>query len=88
MKKIQRTKASQRFVMYISTHLRKEIEARVRQSGVTLAAFGRQAFETYLGRLKTEEIDRQLAQTCLIFQQTNQKVFKAWAEVDQANWPS
>ena len=87
MKKMQHTKTSQRFVMYISTHLRKEIEDRVRQSGLTLAAFGREAFETYLGQLKKEETDRQLTQTCLIYQQTNQKVFKAWAEIDQTNWP-
>ncbi|MCG8603431.1 hypothetical protein MJD09_00310 [bacterium] len=86
MRKLARRKASHRFVMYISGQLREQIEDLVRQNGLTLAAFGRRAFESYLSQLQMEERNRQLTKTCMIFEQKNQQVFNQWADVEKG-WP-
>jgi hypothetical protein len=87
MRKLAQRKASHRFVMYISNQLREQVEELVKQNGLTLAAFGRRAFESYLSQLQMEERNRQLAQTCRIFEQRNQQIFNRWAEVDKS-WPA
>ncbi len=80
-------KSSQRFVMYIPNRLRQEIEGWVTKKGITLAEFGRDAFEAYLRDIKRKERDAQLAETCRLFDRQNNSVYQDWAPVEAQNWP-
>ena len=81
------TKSSQRFVMYIPNHLREEIDDLVDKRGITLAEFGRDAFESYLNSIRQEEKRAQLAETCRIFGADNQSIANLWTGVENGNWP-
>ncbi|MFQ5602583.1 MAG: hypothetical protein ACE5HS_04880 [bacterium] len=81
-------KTSQRFVMYIPTNLREEIETWVNKMGITLAEFGREAFETYLSDKRKEERTEQLVETCKILDQHNDSVLKEWSSLEQESWPA
>ena len=81
------TKTSQRFVMYIPNNLRAEIDHWVDKRGMTLAEFGREAFETYLKNKIREEKEAQLAETCRIFESKNKDLIKDWAVLENQAWP-
>ncbi len=81
------TKPSQRFVMYIPNNLREEIDDLVDKRGITLAEFGRDAFESYLNSIRQEEQRAQLAETCRIFGTDNQNIANLWTGVENGNWP-
>jgi metal-responsive CopG/Arc/MetJ family transcriptional regulator len=81
------TKSSQRFVMYIPNNLREEIDDLVDKRGITLAEFGRDAFETYLNSIKEEERKAQLAETCRLFEAQNDDLSNLWAGEENGNWP-
>ncbi len=81
------TKSSQRFVMYIPNNLREEIDDLVDKRGITLAEFGRDAFENYLNSIRQEEKRAQLAETCRIFGPDNQNIANLWTGVENGNWP-
>lgn len=61
-------KTSQRFVMYIPFSLRREIDIWAEKMNMTLAEFGREAFESYLDNKKRQERDQQLMETCQLFE--------------------
>lgn len=71
-------KSSKRFVMYIPNVLREEIETWVKRRGITLAEFGRAAFENYLHHQKQEERDAQLAETCRLFENKSDDFLTEW----------
>ncbi len=81
-------KSRQRFVMYIPNNLREEIEVWVNKMGITMAEFGRDAFESYLSDKRREERNEQLAETCKIFEDGNELLLKDWAVVENENWPA
>lgn len=72
--------------MYIPNNLREEIENWVNKMGITLADFGRNAFESYLKDIRREERNAQLAETCRIFGNSNDTIYSEWALADQENW--
>lgn len=74
--------------MYIPTNLREEIETWVNKMGITLAEFGREAFETYLSDKRKEERTEQLVETCKILDQHNDSVLKEWSSLEQESWPA
>ncbi|MFQ5752309.1 MAG: hypothetical protein ACE5HI_09960 [bacterium] len=82
------TKTNQRFVMYIPNNLREEIESWVKKTGITMAEFGREAFKSYLSDRRREERNAQLAETCRIFENNNDRIFKEWAVIENENWPA
>lgn len=82
------TKTNQRFVMYIPNNLREEIESWVKKTGITMAEFGREAFKSYLIDRRREERNAQLAETCRIFENNNDRIFKEWAVIENENWPA
>ncbi|MFQ5708948.1 MAG: hypothetical protein ACE5HO_15935 [bacterium] len=82
------TKARQRFVMYIPNDLRREIETWASQKGITLAEFGREAFESYLHAKRREERHAQLAETCQMLAELNDQVAEKWGITDAENWPT
>jgi hypothetical protein len=79
-------KPNQRFVMYISNNLREEIEDWVDKMDITLAEFGREAFETYLENKKREQRHAQLAETCRLFDVTSDRVDRDWASTETDSW--
>ena len=81
-------KASQRFVMYIPNALREEIEDWVGKMGMTLAEFGREAFESYLNSKRREERNAQLVETCRLFENKSKRILKEWASTEIENWPA
>lgn len=81
-------KSNQRFVMYIPNKLRKEIEKWVKKHGITMAEFGREAFETHLQNKQREERQAQLAETCRLLVDTNNNIMKEWRSVESENWPA
>jgi hypothetical protein len=81
-------RSDQRFVLYISNTLRTEIEHWVEREDMSLAEFGREAFEYYLTNKKKEERDRQLAETCKLFKRTNSRVMIDWGRAEGENWAS
>jgi len=85
MSKVQ-TKANQRFVMYIPSALRDEVECWVDKMNMTYAEFGREAFEHYISNKKREERNRELAETCRIFERQNNTVFADWRQPDMESW--
>jgi hypothetical protein len=74
--------------MYIPNNLREEIEVWVNKMGITMAEFGRDAFESYLSDKRREERNLQLAETCKIFEDGNEELLKEWAVVENENWPA
>lgn len=80
-------KSRQRFVMYIPNNLREEIEVWVDKMGITMAEFGRDAFESYLSDKRREERNEELAETCKIFEDLNEELLNEWEEVETENWP-
>ncbi|NIR53181.1 hypothetical protein GWO43_31455 [candidate division KSB1 bacterium] len=82
------SKSSQRFVMYIPNNLREEIENWVDKMGITLAEFGREAFESYLKDIRREERNAKLAETCRIFEESNSSTYQEWQEMEDENWPA
>ena len=85
MSKVQ-TKTNQRFVMYIPSSLREEIECWVDKMNITYAEFGREAFEHYISNKKREERRQELAETCRLFEQHNNTLFTDWARLEMENW--
>lgn len=81
------SKIRQRFVMYIANDLRQEIESWVNQQGITLAEFGREAFESYLKEKRREERHAQLAETCQLLADHNNHVSESWRITEAENWP-
>ena len=81
-------KPNHRFVLYIPNALRLEIEDRVNKMGITFAEFGRDAFELYLAKKRKEEKNAQLAETCRLFRNNNNRVLEDWARVEAENWPA
>ncbi|HEX9654379.1 MAG TPA: hypothetical protein VGA99_11760 [bacterium] len=81
-------KSRQRFVMYIPNNLREEIEVWVDKMGITMAEFGRDAFESYLSDKRREERKEQLAETCRLFEDGNEQILKEWAVVEDETWPA
>ena len=79
-------KANQRFVLYIPSTLRSEIECWVDKMNMTYAEFGREAFEHYISDKKREERRRELAETCRLFEQNGNAVFADWAPADMESW--
>jgi hypothetical protein len=79
-------KTNQRFVMYIPNSLRQEVESWVCQRAMTLAEFGREAFEYYLDNKKREERKKQLAETCRLFSDINDDILKEWARAETESW--
>ncbi len=88
MRRKEYIKANQRFVMYIPNNLREEIERWVNKNGITLAEFGREAFQTYLSEKRREERNAQLAETCRLFNGNNEYVLNDWAGLENNTWPS
>ena len=82
------TKANQRFVMYISDKLRKEIAKWVKKQGITMAQFGREAFETHLRNKRREERHAQLAETCRLIELINSNNIEEWRSIETENWPA
>ncbi len=80
-------KSRQRFVMYIPNYLREEIEVWVNKKGITMAEFGRDAFESYLNDRRREERTQQLAETCRLFEDSNEQILKEWTVVENETWP-
>jgi metal-responsive CopG/Arc/MetJ family transcriptional regulator len=81
-------KSNQRFVMYIPNNLREEIENWTNKMGITLAEFGRDAFESYLSDRRREERDEELAETCRVFEDFNAQIVKDWSVTENENWPA
>ena len=81
-------KPNHRFVLYIPSALRKEIEDWVNKMGITFAEFGREAFELYLHKKRKEEKNAQLAETCQMFESKNKIILDKWAGVEAENWPA
>lgn len=81
-------KPNHRFVMYIPSALRKEIEDWVNKMGITFAEFGREAFELYLHKKRKEEKNAQLAETCRMFESKNKSILDKWAGIEAENWPA
>lgn len=81
------TKANQRFVLYISHELRQRIEQWVTTNGITMADFGREAFKSYLENKRKEERMLQLAETCKLFKQQQNRVNQEWKATDFDSWP-
>ncbi|MCH7678185.1 hypothetical protein IID10_02335 [candidate division KSB1 bacterium] len=81
-------KPNHRFVLYIPSALRKEIEDWVNKMGITFAEFGREAFELYLHKKRKEEKNAQLAETCRMFESKNKSILDKWAGIEAENWPA
>jgi len=81
-------KPNHRFVLYIPSALRKEIEDWVNKMGITFAEFGREAFELYLHKKRKEEKTAQLAETCRMFESKNKSILDKWAGIEAENWPA
>jgi len=81
-------KPNHRFVLYIPSALRNEIEDWVNKMGITFAEFGREAFELYLHKKRKEEKNAQLAETCRMFESKNKSILDKWAGIEAENWPA
>jgi len=81
MSKLQE-KNSQRFVMYVPRELRREIQLWAAKKNMTMAEFGRAAFETYLNGKKRQERNEQLMETCRMFESTNQHLSTDWVPAE------
>lgn len=80
-------KVRQRFVMYIPTDLRQEIEYWVKKQGITLAEFGREAFVSFLEKKRREERHAQLAKTCQLLSGDDEQIAAKWWMAESETWP-